>query len=130
MNLDLLDPKIIALAVLVVLVVAVLVVLYIRKRRHATAELREKFGPEYDRAVKEHGSERKAEAKLEDREARVEKLKIRELTALEHEGFSKRWAAIQSRFIDSPKGAVTEADDLVSSVMQARGYPVSDFSQR
>jgi len=130
MNFDLLDPKIIALAVLVVLVVAVVVVLYIRKRRSARAELREKFGPEYDRAVREHGSERKAEAKLEDRETRVEKLNIRELDALEHERFSKRWAAIQSRFIDSPKGAVTEADDLVSSVMQARGYPVSDFNQR
>jgi len=29
-----------------------------------------------------------------------------------------------------PKGAVAEADDLVSSVMIARGYPVSDFDQR
>jgi len=37
---------------------------------------------------------------------------------------------VQSRFVDSPKGAVTEADDLVSSVMKVRGYPVSDFEQR
>ncbi len=130
MNIDLLDPKVIALAVLVILIIAVSVVLYIRKRRSARAELREKFGPEYDRAVKEHGSERKAEAKLEDREKRVEKLNIRELDAMEHERFSKQWASIQSRFIDSPRGAVTEADDLVSSVMKARGYPVSDFDQR
>ena len=37
---------------------------------------------------------------------------------------------MQSRFVDSPKGAVAEADDLVSSVMKSRGYPVSDFDQR
>jgi hypothetical protein len=37
--------------------------------------------------------------------------------------------AVQSRFVDSPKGAVAEGDDLVSSVMKARGYPVSDFDQ-
>jgi hypothetical protein len=130
MNLDLLDPKVIALAVLMVLVIVVIGVLYIRKRRAAAAELRQRFGTEYDRAVKEHGSQRKAEAKLEDREKRVEKLNIRELDALERERFSKQWASIQARFIDSPRGAVTEADDLVSSVMQTRGYPIADFNLR
>jgi len=130
MNLDVLDPKVIGLAVLVVVIIAVAFVLYMRKRRSATAELRHKFGPEYDRAVQQHGSERKAEAKLEDREKRVEKLNIRDLDPMEHERFSKQWASVQSRFVDSPRGAVTEADDLVSAVMKSRGYPVSDFDQR
>ena len=130
MNLDVLDPKLIVLAVVVILVVALLVWLYLRKRRRTTAGLRQKFGPEYDRAVLTHGSERKAESKLEDREKRVDKLKIRDLDSAEHERFSKRWKSVQSGFVDSPKGAVTEADDLVSSVMKARGYPVSDFDQR
>ena len=58
MNFDLLDPKIIALAAAVILIIAILVWLYVQKRRHATAGLREKFGSEYDRAVREHGSER------------------------------------------------------------------------
>ena len=40
------------------------------------------------------------------------------------------WQAVQSRFVDSPKGAVAEADDLVSCVMKARGYPLTDFDQR
>lgn len=130
MNLDLMDPKLIALAVAVILVIAGLAWLYLRKRRNTTAVLRKKFGPEYDRAVKAHGSERKAEAKLEDREKRVEKLNIRDLDPIEHERFLKRWESVQSRFIDSPKGAVTEADDLVTSLMKARGYPVSEFDQR
>ena len=79
MNLDALDPKLIVLTAVVILVIAVLAWLYVRKRRSTTADLRQRFGPEYERAVLEHGSERKAEAKLADREKRVEKLKIRDL---------------------------------------------------
>jgi hypothetical protein len=130
MNPNLLDPKVIVLAVVVILIVAVLAVLYVRKRRGTTAVLRQRFGPEYERAVREHGSERKAEAKLADREKRVEKLNLRPLDPMERDRFSERWTSVQSRFVDSPKGAVAEADDLVSALMKTRGYPVSDFDQR
>ncbi len=128
MNLNLTDPKLIAVAVAAIVIVAVLIWLYVRKRRGTTADLREKFGPEYDRAVLTHGS--KAEAKLAGREKRVESFNLRDLDSMEHERFSKSWEAVQSRFVDSPKGAVAEADDLVSCVMKAHGYPVSDFDQR
>ena len=130
MNLDQIDPKMIVIVAVLIVIAAVLVWLYLRNRRRTTAGLRQKFGSEYERAVLAHGSEGKAESKLEDRAKRVEKLKIRDLDPTEHERYSKQWAAVQSRFVDSPKGAVAEADDLVSSVMQTRGYPVSDFDQR
>jgi hypothetical protein len=130
MNLNLMDPKLIAVAVVVILVIVVAVVLYMRKRRNTTVGLKDRFGPEYDRAVKQHGSERKAEAKLADRETRVDMLKIRDLDLAERERFLAQWQAVQSRFVDYPKGAVTEADELVSSLMQTRGYPVADFDQR
>jgi hypothetical protein len=118
------------LAAVVILIIVVLAWLYVRKRRSTTAELQKKFGPEYELAVRKHGSERKAEAKLADRQERVEKLNIRDLDPRERERFSKQWESIQSRFVDSPKGAVAEAEDLVSSLMKTRGYPVSDFDQR
>jgi hypothetical protein len=130
MNSNLTDPKLIVVTSVVLLVIAVMAWLYVRKQKTTTAGLRQKFGPEYDRAVLKHGSERKAETQLSDREKRVEKLNLRDLDPMERERFSERWDAIQSRFIDSPKGAVTEADDLVSSLMKTRGYPVSDFDQR
>jgi hypothetical protein len=130
MNLSLLDPKLIVLAAVVILLIAALIWMSVRKRRSTTANLRQKFGTEYERAVREHGSERKAESKLADREKRLEKLNIRDLDPAEHARFSKQWESVQSRFVDSPKGAVAEADDLVSSVMKTRGYPVSDFDQR
>lgn len=130
MNLNLTDPRLIVLAAVAILAIAALAWLYMRKRSTTTADLRRRFGPEYERAVREHGSERKAEARLADREKRVENLKIRDLDPMEHERFSKQWQSVQSRFVDSPKGAVAEADDLVSSLMKTRGYPVSDFNQR
>jgi hypothetical protein len=130
MNLNLMDPKLIALAVVVVLVIVVAVVLYMRNRRNTTAGLKNRFGPEYDRAVQQHGSERKAEAKLADRESRVDLLKIRDLDPVERERYLTEWQTVQSRFVDYPKGAVTEADELVCSLMKTRGYPVTDFDQR
>jgi hypothetical protein len=57
-----------------------------------------KFGPEYERAVQKHGSERKAEAKLADRQERVEKLNIRDLDPMERERFSKLYAVWLSAY--------------------------------
>jgi hypothetical protein len=130
MNPNLMDPKFLMLVAVVIIVIVVVAWMYARKRRNTTAALRKKFGPEYDRAVLVHGTGRKAEAKLEDREKRAEKFNLRDLDPGEHERFLKRWESVQSRFVDSPKGAVAEADDLVSSLMKARGYPVTDFDQR
>jgi hypothetical protein len=130
MNPELTNPRLIAGAIAIVLIIVVVVALYLRKRRKTTEGLRARFGPEYDQAVLTHGSERKAEAKLADRETRVEGLKIRELGAAERERFIADWHVVQSRFVDHPKGAVTEADELVSSLLKARGYPVAEFDQR
>jgi hypothetical protein len=130
MLLNLMDPRLIVGVAVIVLIIVIGVALYVRKKRKTTVGLRARFGPEYDRAVLTHGSERKAEAKLEDRETRVESLKIRDLGAAERERFIAEWRSVQSRFVDHPKGSVTEADELVSSLMQACGYPVADFDQR
>jgi hypothetical protein len=130
MSFNLMDPKLIAGVVVVILVIVVAVALSMRKRKKTTAGLRDRFGPEYERTVREQGSEHKAEAKLADRAMRVERLKIRDLDPTERERFMGQWQAVQSRFVDYPKGAVTEADELVSLLMQTRGYPVADFDQR
>ena len=123
-----LEIEVLVIGVVIVLVIAGLSWMVVRRRR--TAALRQKFGSEYNRAVLVHGSERKAEAKLADREKRVEKLTIRDLDTFEHARFAKQWEDVQARFVDSPKGAVMEADDLVTALMKTRGYPVADFDQR
>ena len=116
-------------AVVVVVVGGIATMLYMRKRR--TARLRGQFGgPEYARAVQEGGNQRRAEAKLEKRAERVESFHIRALAPADHARFVESWGKVQSRFVDSPGGAVTEADQLLGDVMLTRGYPVSDFEQR
>jgi hypothetical protein len=117
---------IIGLAVIVILGIVAWVV--VRKRR--TARLRTQFGSEYDRAVKEEGSRRHAEAGLKERTARVESLNIRPLAPGDRSRFVESWRRIEARFVDGPGGAVTEADQLLGDVMSTRGYPVSDFEQR
>ena len=120
---------IMAIAVVVVVVAGIAIWLFLRKRR--TERLRTKFGgPEYARAVNEGGGRRQAEAGLDKRADRVESFHIRPLGPEDRVRFVESWRRVQARFVDSPGGAVTEADQLLGDVMSTRGYPVSDFEQR
>jgi hypothetical protein len=112
----------------VVIVIAVAALLIMRKRR--SDQLKQRFGPEYDRAVLQHGDARHAETVLADRAKRVEKFSIRALPPGDRERYAEEWANVQKRFVDDPAVAVTQADKLVTKVMTARGYPMSDFEQR
>lgn len=122
------DPKIVTAIVIVAVLVALVLVYYTQRRRRA--HLRGRFGPEYDRAVKESGDIRRAEETLAARERRVARLTIRPLSPEDQTRFAQGWGAVQNRFVDDPKGAVSAADRLVGEVMQARGYPLGDFDQR
>jgi hypothetical protein len=37
---------------------------------------------------------------------------------------------VQARFVDDPKQAIADADELIVAVMKDRGYPMEDFDQR
>jgi hypothetical protein len=123
------SPTSLIILIALVILLALGAVAYTRMRKGNTFEMRKRFGTEYDRALAEHGSERRAETKLADREARVGKFTLRELSAAQRDRFMTDWRGVESRFLDHPKGAVTEADELVSALLQARGYPVADFEQ-
>jgi hypothetical protein len=118
-----------AVAVLLVLIV-VAVGLYAEHRKKRTAALKNRFGSEYDRAVLKHGSASEAENKLANRTTRVDTFEIRELGVTERERLINDWHTVQSRFVDHPKLAVIEADDLINGLLEARGYPVANFEQR
>ncbi|MGB2627566.1 MAG: hypothetical protein WAK20_12325, partial [Candidatus Acidiferrum sp.] len=61
---------------------------------------------------------------------RVESFHIQPLGPGDHARFLDSWRRVQSRFIDVPGAAVTEADQVLRDVMSTRGYPVGDFEQR
>ena len=105
-------------------------IVWITLSRVRSQRLRQRFGPEYEHTVRTEGNVRRAEAELEARAKRVAKLQIRPLTSTDAQRFDAAWRAVQARFVDDPRGAVTEADRLVGEVMAARGYPVGDFEQR
>jgi hypothetical protein len=122
--------QLVVAAVVIVVLILVAVGLYMQRRKKRTLAFRNRFGSEYELAVIKHGSTREAEAKLADRENRVGTLKIRELGVTERERFVTEWHTVQARFVDHPKTAVTEADDLINALLEARGYPQASFEQR
>jgi hypothetical protein len=124
------NTQLILAALVLVVVVLVVIGAYLEHRKAKTLALRNRFGTEYDLAVLSQGSARKAETKLADRETRVEAMKIRDLSAAARDRFVAEWHTVQSRFVDHPMSAVTEADDLINALLEARGYPVAEFEQR
>lgn len=119
------------LVVAIAIVVVILAVGYItmtnlnRRRR-----LQDRFGPEYDRTVRERDSRKEAEEELLAREERHTRLDIRPLDQETRDSYARKWSEVQERFVDAPGFAVTEADTLVTSVMGDRGYPTEGFEQR
>jgi hypothetical protein len=118
------------IVIAIVVVVGVILVAFLASRARRRGALRDRFGPEYDRAVAETGSAGKAESLLGERVKRREALEIRDLEPRARERYSETWRSVQAHFVDDPHGAVREADDLVMSVMRDRGYPTSDFDQQ
>jgi len=131
MNIDYTNPAMLIGATAVILFIVFLTVAIIeRKRRERTRNLRLRFGHEYDLLLRQMDSRRNAEARLLAREKRIELLKIRDLKPNERTQFLAAWDLVQSRFIDHPRGAVIEADELINAVLRARGFPSDRFEQR
>lgn len=118
---------IIAVIVIVVIVAAAAGAAAVYSMRQR--ELRRRFGPEYDRLVAEYRSRRKAAAELTRRERRVRDLDLTELDPAARARYTQEWAAVQELFVDTPQRAVAEAQRLVMTVMNERGYPTDQPDQ-
>src|SRR5579883_1770448 len=119
--------------VIVVIVVAVIIIAaaaWLGYRQQRTKRLRQQFGPEYTHAVRQFGSETKAQDALAARARRMEKIEVRPLSREAHDRFLERWETVQRGFVDDPSGAIQQADTLVTEVMDVRGYPMADFEHR
>ena len=119
----------IILAGVVILALIALAVWFFYHKKQSR-RLEQRFGPEYGRSVDDLGSRAKAESELKAREKRVEQLTILPLEPAEAARFSQTWKDLQGRFVDNPKSAVAQADQLVRELMLKRGYPVGDFERR
>jgi len=123
--------KTLIIVIVVIVVLAIIAALVMQaRRRHRTEALRERFGPEYDRAVSEQGDQRRAEQRLGEVAEQHDRLEIRPLEPRVRERYAADWSRVQASFVDDPLQSVDDADHLVGSVMRDRGYPVDDFDTR
>lgn len=105
-----------------VILVAVLMAAMIHRRR--SSHLKERFGPEYDRAVSSSGH-REAERRLADVEDRHDALEIRPLPSPARDRYLDEWRQAEARFVSDPPDAVRAADRIVIRVLEDRGYPTN-----
>jgi len=118
----------ILIGVIVLAVIAAVVFAVAQQRRRA--QLRESFGPEYDRTIAREGDVRRGESDLMARRERLAKLDIRPLSPSSRDAYRDSWEQTQARFVDNPAEALAQADALIIAVMEERGYPMNDFERR
>ena len=121
------STQVVVIVVVVLVLAALAAVAVIANRRRA---LRQRFGPEYDRAVAEQDSRSAAERELRERERRHAELELTPLSPESRARYAAAWEELQVRFVDSPTETVGEADELVSRLIAERGYPTGDFSEQ
>ena len=109
-----------AAIVVAVLVLAAVGMALVRRRRRS--HLKERFGPEYDRAVSTTGK-RDAEKRLTEVEQQHDDLEIRALPSTTRDRYLDEWRQAESRFVSDPNDAVRAADRIVLRVLEERGYP-------
>src|SRR5262245_30413132 len=122
------NPKAVLILVVALVVVALGSWAYTRAQRRRV--LVRKYGPEYDRLVRDKGDPRRAEKELEDREKRVSAFHLRDLEPALRKRHLAEWKGIQTDFVDEPAQAVRQAHELLMIVMRERGYPEADLAQR
>lgn len=91
----------------------------IRRRR---SQLKERFGPEYQRAVADAGTggaERRLGEVAEERDG----LEIRPLPKAARDRYLDEWRQTEARFVSDPRDATRAAERLVIRALEERGYP-------
>jgi FtsZ-interacting cell division protein ZipA len=109
-----------------VVVIAAIVVLGMRSGRGSQSRLRRKYGPEFDRLAAERGDPRAAEHELVEREKEHRTLNLHPLDVPERQRYSQAWSDIQARFLDDPRAAARQADQIIADVLGEIGYPAQD----
>lgn len=96
-----------------------------RKRR-----LRASFGPELKTVAQDHGSPRQVDRELRRRKKRHDALELHTIATEDQAYYATTWEHLQGEFLDDPSLALTSAERLVATVLEARGYPGADVEEQ
>jgi hypothetical protein len=110
---------IVLVAGLAILAFLALALVRIRRRR---VHLKDRFGPEYERAVSGSGTG-SAERRLHDVERQHDELEVRELPNAARQRYLDEWRQAEARFVSDPRDAARAAERLVERLLVERGYP-------
>lgn len=106
-------------AVVALALILGLALVRVRRRR---SHLKERFGPEYQRAVSDAGTGA-AERRLSEIEGERDALEIRPLPSAARARYLDEWRQAETRFVSDPRDAAHTADRLVLRALRERGYP-------
>ena len=119
---------------LAVLAVIVLLIMFLVSRRSRTRRVqerrertREEFGAEYERTIREQGSEAEAERELRQRRGRVER-QLRPLSDDSRQRYEERWGEVERLFVENPERSIEMADRVIYDLLDERNF-VSDAAQ-
>jgi hypothetical protein len=110
------------------LVIAVLAVA--GRAEYKKRTMRTSFGPEYDRIVLEQGGTRAADREVLRRRRLHAELSLTPLGPDDVHYYREAWAHVQGGFLDDPATALAGAEQLIGTVLDARGYPGGDQDER
>jgi hypothetical protein len=108
---------------------ALLLALALFRIRRRRSHLKERFGPEYQRAVADHGVGG-AESRLDDIESERDNLSLRDLPPATRNRYLDEWRQAEIRFVSDPRDAARAAERLVIRALRERGYPEDGDDQR
>ena len=116
----------------VVLLLLLVLAVRARRRRKAVArsnDLRDRFGPEYDRTVAQRGRD-DGESDLEHRVDRYRRAPARPLHPDARRLAMQRWSELQASYVDDPRVAVQRAESLLRSILDEREMPSDRLDDR
>lgn len=113
------------IAAVLLLTSAALVRAHLRKQ-----SMRKSFGPEYETVAQEHDSKQEVDRELLRRKRMHDQLSLRPISVADQEYYAASWEHVQGEFLDAPAVVLGSAEQLVSQLLDARGYPDDDPVER
>lgn len=111
-------------AVLVVLLIVAVLLFALRRRQRSQQQGQPTaFADEHVRTVEPSDPRLDAEREPASRRRQQAPLDIRPLSPASRDRYLKAWEGVQSRFVDSPVLALSEADALLTRLLAERGFP-------
>ena len=93
-----------------------------KEQRERQERARQEYGPEFERTVRERGSERKAEQELRKRREKVER-DVRPLPDESRRRYEEEWDRVEHTFVEDPVASLDAADRVVTEILAERNFP-------